>query len=330
MIYVSLPDHVMRPLPFYLAMEEFLAKKCDMAEDLFFMWQVNPTVIFGRNQIINREVNLEYCREHGIEVFRRRSGGGCVYADMSNIMFSCITTSGSSVTTTFSHYTSQVAGMLRSLGMDASATSRNDILIGDRKVSGNAFYHIPGRSIVHGTMLYDTDMINMSQAITPSVSKLKAKGVDSVRAHITTLKEYTDLDIESFKIYARKYMCSGEMRLADKDIRDIEVLERPYHDPVWIYGKSLKEASECNCRVEGVGEFQVRVATDKSRITGVDLAGDFFLTGDIDSLITDRLLGVEYNPAAVEEALVDVNPGNVIHGLTTKQLINLLFENGTE
>ena len=81
MQYINLPEaHEVRSLSFYLAMEEFVARHVD-ADDCFFMWQVEPSVIFGRNQMIENEVNLTYCQEHHIQVYRRKSGGGCVYAD---------------------------------------------------------------------------------------------------------------------------------------------------------------------------------------------------------------------------------------------------------
>ena len=109
MIHVKLPDELARAprrLPFYLAMEEHLAR--NFSGEYFFMWQVAPTVIFGRNQIIDAEVNLDYCRREGIDTCRRKSGGGCVFADMNNIMFSHITTCRS-VATTFTDFTSKVA-----------------------------------------------------------------------------------------------------------------------------------------------------------------------------------------------------------------------------
>ena len=81
MTYVSLPDAQNHRLSFYLAMEEYLARHRNDGDDLFFLWQVDPSVIFGRNQVIEREVNLDYCRQHGIAFYRRKSGGGCVYAD---------------------------------------------------------------------------------------------------------------------------------------------------------------------------------------------------------------------------------------------------------
>ena len=87
MIYTALPDDKQHRLPFYLAMEEYIARSLP-ADDYFFMWQVEPTVIFGRNQLINAEIDIDYCRKNNIQMYRRKSGGGCVYADKSNIMLS--------------------------------------------------------------------------------------------------------------------------------------------------------------------------------------------------------------------------------------------------
>ncbi len=323
MKYLSLPDNTVRKLPFYLAMEEYVARTSH--EEIFFMWQVAPTVIFGRNQLIDNEVDLDYCKKHSIQTYRRKSGGGCVFADMSNVMFSYIVSSDD-VTTTFSRYTSAVAEMLRSLGLDASATGRNDIFIGDRKVSGNAFYHIPGRSIVHGTMLYDTDIAHITHAISPSKEKLSSKGVDSVRNRITTLNRHIDMPLVEFKNYARKFMCGEEeLVLNESDIKSIERLSEPYYTQEWIYGKNPKCSRIMNSRVDGVGEFRVELELKSGRIVGINMTGDFFLLSDIDEKLFNRLCGCEYTPEAVESALKDVDISSIIHGLTLNQLISLIF-----
>ncbi len=235
MTYVTLPMKELRRLSFYLAMEEYVARNLNLDDDLFFLWQVEPSVIFGRNQIIENEVNLNYCRNHNIQFYRRKSGGGCVYADMSNVMMSYITRSDE-VTTTFSRYMAMVCAMLQELGLEATSTQNNDVLIGDRKVSGNAFYHIPGHSIVHGTMLFDTDMEHMLNAITPPQVKLDKHGVQSVRQRITLLKEHTDLTIEAFKAYVREHLCDKELLLTKENIVNIKVLEREYLDPNFVFG----------------------------------------------------------------------------------------------
>ena len=236
MIFVTLPVEKQHRLSFYLAMEEFLARKKNNEDDLFFMWQVTPSVIFGRNQDILSEVNIDYCREHDIQFFRRKSGGGCVYADMSNLMMSFIPRSDE-VVKTFNHYLSMVSSMLRDIGLQATTTTNNDVLVDGRKVSGNAFYHIPGHSIVHGTMLFDTDMQHMLTAITPKKAKLDKHGVESVRQRIALLKEYTNISIEEFKHFAVKRLCDKELKLSDEDVEAIRIIEKEYLNPNFIYGK---------------------------------------------------------------------------------------------
>jgi len=241
MKYISLPDEKERRLTsvdaptrclsFYLAMEEFVARRLD-EPDCFFMWQVEPSVIFGRNQVLENEVNLDYCKAHGIKVYRRKSGGGCVYADQDNLMWSFIT-SGENVGFAFNRFVNMVLLVLRKLGIAATGTSHNDIMIGNRKVCGTACYHVAGRSIVHSTMLYDTNMDHMLHAITPGPEKLEKKGIQSVRQRITLLKDYLTEDdqpksAKELKAFIRETLCDGEYVLTQADVTEIEQLEQTY------------------------------------------------------------------------------------------------------
>ena len=219
-------DQGARRLSFYLAMEEYVARHID-EDDLFFMWQVRPTVIFGRNQSLENEVNVDYCRANEIEMYRRKSGGGCVYADMGTVMLSYISKE-ENVGLTFNRFINMLLLVLRRMDIEATGTSHNDIMIGDRKVCGTAFYHIPGRSIVHSTMLYDTNMDHMLNAITPSQEKLQSKGIKSVRQRITFLKDHTSLSLNEIKSIVRTTLCEGELILSQADIEGIEQLEQTY------------------------------------------------------------------------------------------------------
>ena len=227
MKYVALPFQEPRRLSFYLAMEEFVARHTD-EPDAFFMWQVEPSVIFGRNQVLENEVNVAYCREHGISLYRRKSGGGCVYADMDNLMLSFVT-SEENVNFAFNRFVNMVLLVLRKLGIAATGTSHNDIMIDDRKVCGTACYHLEGRSIVHSTMLFDTNMDHMLNAITPSREKLAKKGIESVRQRITLLKDYTTLDsVEALKALIRETLCEGERMLTASEVASVEAIEATY------------------------------------------------------------------------------------------------------
>ncbi len=323
MKYIALPnENSVRRLSFYLAMEEYVARNVD-ERDCFFMWQVRPSVIFGRNQLIENEVNLDFCRRRGIMTYRRKSGGGCVYADMKNIMFSYVTDEDN-VGFTFNRYINMVALVLTKLGVDARTTGRNDILIGDRKVSGNAFYRLPGRSIVHGTMLYDTDMENMVGSITPTGEKLMSKGVESVRQRIALLKDYVTIGIEEFKDFVRQNLCDGVRTLTLDDVQAIETLEREYLSQEFVYGNNPRYTVMRRRRIEGVGEMEARVELKNGIVKDLNLVGDYFLTGDLDGQIVARLRGVPLKREALTEALPE-RVEDVIMNLSRDSLVSLLL-----
>ncbi len=226
---VILPDKKERSLAFYLAMEEFVAGRIE--DESFFVWRVAPTVIIGRNQDLEAEVNLDYCSRHGVHIVRRKSGGGCVYSDMGNIMVSYISGRGV-VSAVFDRYLSAMTACLCSLGLDAEKSGRNDILVDGRKVSGNAFHQLPDRSIVHGTLLYDTDFEALEEAIRPPVEKLERHGVASVRQRVENLKEFIDpsavASVEALEKYVVEWFCDGEVVLTEDDVKEIEIIEKQY------------------------------------------------------------------------------------------------------
>ena len=324
MKYLALPDDKPRLLPFYLAMEEYAARRLD--DEVFFTWVVPPTVICGRNQAIEYEVDLKYCNQHHIEVYRRKSGGGSVFADQGNIMFSHVTSSDN-VSTTYARYTQAVVAMLRSLGLNASDNSRNDILIDGLKVSGNAFYHLPGRSIVHGTMLFDTDISHISHALTPSRAKLKSKGIKSVENRVTMLKDrLPGMTVDAFRTYAVKQMCEGEITLDGEAVRQIEEIMQTYLNPSFRWGTRAQTMSKKSSRIDGVGEISLTVEERDGKIKDVFITGDFFLLGDLDGEVLPRLCGVELNRDALVRALKGIDMSVVIRNLSNNQFINLLIE----
>jgi len=319
-----------RRLPFYLAMEEWAARTLPEG-DYFFSWRVLPTVICGRNQNINKEVDTDYCKREGIDVVRRRSGGGAVYADMDNFMFSYISP-GDEIDSTFSRYTTMIADMLGDIGIDAKATGRNDLLINGYKVAGNAFYHIPGRCIVHGTMLYDYDMSRLQRALTPSRAKLESKGVQSAPQRITSLKaEGLTLSPDEFEDFAINHLCGNkEIRLSESDIAEIEKIEAGYYNEDFLYRHKDEKNRTADIRrsvyIDGAGEFEVAInLKPDTTISELGIWGDFFVVGDIQSDILRPLEGVIYDRAALRKAIDSIDPSAVINKLSRNDLLNLLI-----
>lgn len=193
-----------------LALTEYLQIELELVktvqEPTLFTWIVSPTVIYGRHQSAEVEVNEAYCAEHGIAVVQRKSGGGCVYADQGNLMISYISplTHSEQVFTQFMAF---LRNALTSAGIPAVTTEHNDVLVEGRKVSGNACYTTPTGTIVHGTLLYDVNLEALQQAITPTKDKLAKHGVASVRQRVVNLKELTDTfnNIHALRAYIEEY-----------------------------------------------------------------------------------------------------------------------------
>ena len=146
---------------------------------------------------------------------------------MDNLMLSYITT-GENVGFAFNQFVQMILLVPRKAGVKATGTSHNDIMIGDRKVCGTAFNQLPGRSIVHSTMLYDTNMEHMLNAITPGPEKLEKKGIQSVRQRITLLKDHTSLSLEEIKTLIRETLCEGERMLTTEEIEQINKMTKNY------------------------------------------------------------------------------------------------------
>ena len=202
MIIVHCALKIIRPIE-GLALTDYLALEAEMVktvnEPVVFTWIVPPTVIYGRHQDRQQEVNEAYCAAHGVQVVQRQSGGGCVYADNGNLMVSFVSPSIRSQEV-FEQFLQMLSGALQQLGYQAVTTAHNDILVSDRKVAGTACYTTPTGTVVHASMLYDVHLEALEQAITPSAAKLQKHAVASVRQRVTNLRQIIDLGgIQSFR-----------------------------------------------------------------------------------------------------------------------------------
>ncbi len=321
MKYINYPFNDIKRLSFYLATEEYLALNFPK-DEYFFMWQVNPSVIFGRNQLIENEVNLPYVRENNILMYRRKSGGGCVYSDFSNIMFSFITPNFNK-DFVFDNYLGQVVKILQSLGLNAEFSGRNDILIDGMKVSGNAFYKVKDRSIVHGTMLFATDFSVMAKAITPVTAKLESKGIDSVRKRVTNLSDHLKIDIETFKQYVKNNLCNEYLTLSDDDIKKIEIIESEYLTEEFVFGKNPGYSVIKSGYVKA-GYVEFRIELKNNIIKKINMMGDYFLFGDQDELLK-RFINIKYEKSSFELILSSIRLEDYVMNLTNEDFLKILF-----
>lgn len=317
-----------RRLPFFLAMEEWTAVHLP-EEECFFVWQQGgPTVICGRNQDIPSEVDLPYCRREGIDVVRRRSGGGAVVADENNFMFSYVCPlKGRKVEEIFSSYTRMIATALCQLGIEAEAGGRNDITVGGRKVSGGAFYLLPDHAIAHSTMLYSLPSPKLMASLTPGREKLGSKGVPSVASRITSLRdEGLRLSREDFADAMTKAMCGAKRILSESDIAEIEAIEKAYYKPEFLRieenndNKSDSRISGRRLHKAGLGQIEASWTSDSDgRISRPRIRGDFFEVGSV------RFLEKALDGLRPEDIITSsLEPGSHIRGLD-KEILYELF-----
>ena len=325
MKYILLPKpDTIHQLPFYFAVEEYVARHYT-DDDYFMGWRVSPTVMLGRNQLIDNEVNTDYCKENKIDIFRRKSGGGCIYADKGCIQFSYISRSVNA-NEAFAAYMQRMADLLKGLKIDAQLSGRNDILINGTKVSGCAFYQLSNRSVLHNSLLFDTQLDHLSNALTPAKEKLQSKGVASVRQRVTNVATYTQLDILAFMDYVRQEMCGTEvLELTEEDMKEVAEIEKELASDDFVYGKNPKYSLIRKHRFEGVGTLEAHIELKNNIIGSVNMVGDYFLLGDIDHDFLYLLKGCEFTREAVEERLEDIDLSTIIRGLKLRQFLRLLF-----
>ncbi|MCY0881875.1 MAG: lipoate--protein ligase, partial [Firmicutes bacterium] len=173
-----------------LALEEFLTREMDPHEDYLLLWQNRPMAVVGRYQNTAEEINQLYVKEHHIMVVRRLSGGGSIYQDLGNLNFSMIVSIEQNAFNDFRSFTLPIIQALDEFGVKAELSSRNDLTVDGRKFSGNAQYRTGTRLLHHGTLLFDSDLDVVGQALNVRQDKIASKGIKSVRSRVTNLKPY--------------------------------------------------------------------------------------------------------------------------------------------
>ena len=175
-----------------LAIEEYLFRYSK--EDVFMLWQNEPCVVIGKNQNAYAEINLDMLYKNGVKPVRRITGGGAVYHDLGNVNYTFISAKQSEGID-FAYFTAPIIEALASLGVDAVLSGRNDILVGEKKISGNAQHTSEGRVLHHGTLLFDASLDFLSGVLNVDEEKIKSKAIKSTRSRVTNIRPLLRCDM---------------------------------------------------------------------------------------------------------------------------------------
>ncbi|MGX9157178.1 lipoate--protein ligase [Priestia megaterium] len=314
-----------------LAIEEYALKHLDINETYLLFYINEPSIIIGKNQNTIEEINTKYVEDQHIHVVRRLSGGGAVYHDKGNLNFSFITKDDGNSFHNFKKFTEPVVEALKKLGVNAELSGRNDLMAEGRKISGNAQFSTKGRMFSHGTLLFDSEIENVVSALKVKKDKIESKGIKSIRNRVANISEFLEqkVTVEEFREMLLRYIFEGEeniteYKLTEKDWETIhQISKERYQSWDWNYGKSPKFNLQHSHRFP-VGQIDVRLEVNKGKIDACTIYGDFFGVGDVQE-VQEKLTGVRYEKASIEQALVDINIPHYFGNITKEEFVELIY-----
>lgn len=335
MKYLSMQSHDIRR---NLATEQYLMNSGQMTPPFMLFYIEDNCIIVGRNQNTLEEINADFCKEHGITITRRLSGGGAMFQDMGNLCFSFVVPADEVRFGNFKDLVQPVVDALHAMGATgAEVTGRNDIVIDGKKFSGNAMYTRNGKTFSHGTLMYDVNTDMVADALHVPEDKIKSKGIKSVRSRVTNLKpylkpEYQNLTTEQFRdeIIKKIYHVDNihdaqvnEYHLTDADNAAIDKIENDlYKNWDWVYGKSPEFTVKKRQHFDA-GTIDARFLVQNGKVANLKIYGDFFGTGDV-SDVEDSLKGITYTPEAIAKVLETLDLNKYFVGIPKDDVIALL------
>ncbi|MGG5341512.1 lipoate--protein ligase [Enterococcus sp. AZ192] len=320
-----------------LAIETYLLKEKPLDEPILLFYINDPSIIIGRNQNTIEEINKEYVDEKGIHVVRRLSGGGAVYHDHGNLNFSFIMPDDGNSFRDFAKVTQPIIQALHELGVSgAELKGRNDLVIDGMKFSGNAMYATAGRMFAHGTLMFDSDIDEVVNALKVRKDKIESKGIKSVRSRVTNIKPFLpeekqgmtteefreDILLKIFGVDSVDQVKTYE--LTDDDWKKInKISDEYYRNWDWNYGKSPAFNLERRHRFP-IGAIDAQMNVEDGEIKEIKIFGDFFGLGEIKD-VEEILTGTKYEKAAIEEAVDKIDVKKYFGNIEKADLVSLLY-----
>ena len=311
-----------------MAFDEYCLEQLRSDAPLFYLWRNRPSVIIGLNQNAYGEVNLKYLDEKGITLARRVTGGGAVYHDLQNLNYTIVGRSAD-LEKDYPGYLTYFIDALKTLGVPAELSGRNDIMVEGRKVSGYAKRVYKDRLMVHGTLMYDVDLQTLQQVLSVPGSKMASSGIASVRSKVVNLKDYLPefSSLDALQAALQKILAGNdsEVVLGPEDFSAIEKMaSEKFGTWEWNYGRS-NDADFRFVRKFACGTVEAYVNLSHGEIVNISFSGDFI--GNLPaSLVASGLFGCRFTPSEVLEALRSLPVRDCFDSLSPEELSMMFFE----
>jgi lipoate-protein ligase A len=312
-----------------MAVEEYILK--EFKEDCFMLWRNEPAIIVGKNQNTLSEINLEYIQANNIPVVRRLSGGGTVFHDLGNLNFTFIKNNSEENFNNFRKFTVPILNVLKSLNVNAEFSGRNDLTIEGKKFSGNAQYNYKNRVLHHGTLLFSSDISNLSKALQAKPLKFQDKSIKSVISRVTNISSHLKepLSIMDFEALIMNFIITEDSSASlyefnDYDLCNINKLrEEKYSTWEWNFGHSPKY-NFINEKKFPFGTVECNMEVQHGIIKNIKLYGDFFSKLDV-SDIESNLIGVNHVESEVKKVLSTFNISDYFSNANLDDILSCMF-----
>ena len=307
---------------FYLALERHILNAPEWRNDeLFFIWDINPAIVCGKHQLIESEVNMDYVRKIGVPIYRRHSGGGTIFADEGCFMFTFIKRTGKR-DDVFRECLSSVVDAFHEIGLDTELSGRNDLMFRGKKFSGNAYYRNENGSILHGTLLYKTDIEQLVRTITPDNEKLISKGIESVRQRVINVGDYMDLRRDQLMRHLENSIAPARVILPTDEFTEVCRIEPEYLSDEWMWGNNPSYTFKNKQRFAW-GVCEVRIDVKGDIIKSIEFNGDFFTHQDLTPLYK-ALIGTKFESDSLQKVISQIRIEDYILGATADDILSII------
>ncbi|MGY6172146.1 lipoate--protein ligase [Candidatus Mycoplasma pogonae] len=309
-----------------LTLEEALIKDDNFDEDIVYLYRHNNAVIIGRNQNAHEEIKRDVIEAQKVDLYRRVSGGGAVYHDMGNIVFSFITKKDAG--RSYEKFLEPIIEFLKSLNLEVEFKGRNDLLVNGAKVSGNAQFIYKDRIVHHGTILFNSNLKKLTEILIPNPLKMASKGIKSMRQRVTNIYDelVEKMTVDEFedrlaKFFVEKYHCKLIELPEYGSIHDDLKALRSSED--WVYGHNPDFEVTNKAKFDN-GILEVSFNTSNDHITAIEFRGDFLSKKDIDEILP-LFYNVKYRRQDVAEVLEKIDLNDYFGGLQKDEILSLIF-----
>lgn len=314
---------------FNLASEEYLLK-C-FQEDVFLLYRNIPSIVVGKHQNTLAEINLPFVQEQELLVARRISGGGTVFHDLGNLNFAFFTREKEGDLVNYKRATLPIIGALEEMGLEAKLGKRNEILLKRLKISGTASHVWKKRVLHHGTLLFSSEMGDLSEALRSEQERFTDRAVRSVRSRVTNIRDHLkeQMDAEHFQERIMDHMlrtnkAARVYQFSQTDIAEIEGRrDSKFATWEWNFGYSPKYQF-CKSITFDTGSMDIHMNVEKGVIRELKMVGDFTSLKDI-ALLEQILIGTIHDPETLRMRLSEIKVSDYISGLENEELLVGMF-----